>query len=908
MWEDLKRAIEENNTTKAVELIKKIDQEELNNKKCQHKGKTALHFAAEKGMREACELLVPKMSSEAINAVTISGHTTLILAASKGMKEVCELLIPKMTPEAINAANKDSKTALYFAAYNGHKEVCELLIPKMSPEAINIVYFGSTVLHYAASKGMKEVCELLIPKMTLEAINAIDYRGNTALHLAANTSFRLAANKGKKEVCELLIPKMTLEAINAVDKEGKTALHHAASGGNREIFDLVFKVIPEAINAVTNDGYTTLHIAAEKGMREVCELLITKMSSEVINSVTTPKGFRFGFVGTKNKTALHFAAEKGMREVCELLITKMSLKAFNTVTEDGQTTLHFAAAGGNKEIFDLVFKMNPEAFNIVTNDGQTTLHFAAAGGNKEIFDLVFKMNPEAINAVTNDGYTALHFAAKKGTKEVCELLIPKMSQHAINANTIASYDKDGGYTALHLASSNGHKEVCELLILKMSQYAINAVIIGKYDGGKTALHFAAKGGHKEVCELLIPKMSLEAINAVTTGLFDNGKTAADFASSHGHREIVDAIDKAIKQLTKPESNHTSEILDKTLKNTEYETSPKKILSSPSPDVAKPTNDKQNEIKKDFASESVLAVNSKFEQLLTAIKSDDTTGVQKLIIQMNKQELSTVDDDGKTALHWAAEKDNEKVAKLLLAKKPDLISIEDKCENTALVLAVLFDSEKVSQLLSNFTGKGLEEYNEESYWYEYSKDGINKLLALRLDNSYIDGVKIVDSVLWSDSFSTIEILSNEIVSNLGGDAGKILVPLNLYGKHWVGIAAEKSAGKINLIYMDSEQQEMPALLREQLTTQIAASLECQVSVTEPKLELQKFNNCGVEMIENFLLYLTGCRLSQEIAVEFHSRLLEEDLTIGQNLPDTAIYNVMEQIYLAGADTQFHVDHG
>jgi hypothetical protein len=253
-----------------------------------------------------------------------------------------------------------------------------------------------------------------------------------------------------------------------------------------------------------------------------------------------------------------------------------------------------------------------------------------------------------------------------------------------------------------------------------------------------------------------------------------------------------------------------------------------------------------------------------------------------------------------------------VCELLIPKMtPSIINARDKQGQTALDYAKQKGYVEIISILaiySNPTGKGLEEHNEESYWYEYSREGINKLLVLRLDNSCIEGVKTVDPVLWCDSFNTIERLSNEIVSNLERGSSKTLVPLNLYGKHWVGIIAEKSAGKINLIYMDSEQQEMPALLREQLTTQIAASLECQVSVTEPKLELQEFNNCGAEMIENFLLYLTGCRLSQEKAVEFHSWLLEEDLTIGQNFQNVVVYSEMEQIYLAGANTQFHIGHG
>ena len=64
---------------------------------------------------------------ESINIVDEDGKTALHLAADKDMKEVCELLIPLMDSEAINAVTKDGKTALYIAAEKGMKEVCELL-------------------------------------------------------------------------------------------------------------------------------------------------------------------------------------------------------------------------------------------------------------------------------------------------------------------------------------------------------------------------------------------------------------------------------------------------------------------------------------------------------------------------------------------------------------------------------------------------------------------------------------------------------------------------------------------------------------------------------------------------------------------------------------------------------------
>ncbi len=82
--EQLIRAINKNDTAQAVKITKRIISQQLN--KIDINGYTALHWAAEQGMKEVCELLILKMSPEAINAVTIGnvwegGRTALTLAA-----------------------------------------------------------------------------------------------------------------------------------------------------------------------------------------------------------------------------------------------------------------------------------------------------------------------------------------------------------------------------------------------------------------------------------------------------------------------------------------------------------------------------------------------------------------------------------------------------------------------------------------------------------------------------------------------------------------------------------------------------------------------------------------------------------------------------------------------------------
>jgi ankyrin repeat protein len=91
----------------------------------------------------------------------------------------------------------------------------------------------------------------------------------------------------------------------------------------------------------------------------------------------------------------------------------------------------------------------------------------------------------------------------------------------------------------------------------------------------------------------------------------------------------------------------------------------------------------------------------FGQLLAAIKGDNTLTAQKMIIHMSNQELMTIDQEGKTALHHAAEKDNGKVVALLLNKNPNLLNMEDYSHNTAMFLAKAYESQKVLAVLNNF---------------------------------------------------------------------------------------------------------------------------------------------------------------------------------------------------------------
>src|SRR6185312_15381174 len=95
------------------------------------------------------------------------------------------------------------------------------------------------------------------------------------------------------------------------------------------------------------------------------------------------------------------------------------------------------------------------------------------------------------------------------------------------------------------------------------------------------------------------------------------------------------------------------------------------------------------------------------------------------------------------------------------------------------------------------------------------------------------------------------------------------------KHWLGLLFKKLDTVVEVIYLDSEQRTIPALLKSKLEDGLSKN-GYKSHFLELKLEQQRYNNCGPELIENFAYHLTGTRATQEAAVHVHSLLVENNL--------------------------------
>ena len=157
--------------------------------------------------------------------------------------------------------------------------------------------------------------------------------------------------------------------------------------------------------------------------------------------------------------------------------------------------------------------------------------------------------------------------------------------------------------------------------------------------------------------------------------------------------------------------------------------------------------------------------------------------------------------------------------------------------------------------------------------EYYSNGLDEILNLRLGNR--KGVKALKAeyVLEGNKTDASSIVDQVIKA----ESSIVLVPYNIEGKHWTGLIFLKDSFNVAIKFIDPEVKEMPKLLKEELTD-LFSKAGLEAVFMEVELEQQTANNCGAEVIEEFMHEVAGERVYQEDAVPYHSHLLAESLII------------------------------
>ena len=167
---------------------------------------------------------------------------------------------------------------------------------------------------------------------------------------------------------------------------------------------------------------------------------------------------------------------------------------------------------------------------------------------------------------------------------------------------------------------------------------------------------------------------------------------------------------------------------------------------------------------------------------------------------------------------------------------------------------------------------------DAYFGKYTLDAVRNILKLRIADAGIDKTDMIK--VTDNDYSFIDKNSNNIQDLIDEltdftDSGKVLVPLSLSNKHAVGMICRieynenENKNNLKIFYIDPENNPIPTELGQIFNFN-------RLNIEQLTMETQEYANCGPEIIENFMLYLTGERLSQTEAIPYHSLLVERAL--------------------------------
>lgn len=180
-------------------LLKKMTQDSID--ATSESGATSLHllcgaasfliehnYASKEIINNIAIMLIEKMSNKALNFCALGRTTALYFAYVSNLYEIAELLIEKMSPEAISISDKHIKSwLLYYATKAGLPNHVYSLVMKMTPQSLfkqNLVELNKVISKHIKDENTKDLllnnitgaklaCNIYFSKELTEGINQV---------------------------------------------------------------------------------------------------------------------------------------------------------------------------------------------------------------------------------------------------------------------------------------------------------------------------------------------------------------------------------------------------------------------------------------------------------------------------------------------------------------------------------------------------------------------------------------------------------------------------------------------------------------------------------------------------------------------------------------------------------------
>ncbi|KAL5017287.1 hypothetical protein ScPMuIL_006876 [Solemya velum] len=382
-------------------------------------------------------------------------------AAENGHLDRCELIILILGKEHIYIQDINKKTPLHCAIYRKRLDVVAYLL-QLDPDLYCMDIYDNCCFELLVSLSEKDTCAIL-PKLNAKCLEDM-----FALHL---TCFSLRRKDPKKEIRKQIVRSARVFARNIVIMDkcfelGRSLIHLTVDLSDRKIIEILLR---KGYSALQKDcvGYLPLHYACQTGKIHILPVLY----DDAIDDSDICRGIRLALRNKKYNICESLSAlrqkitfdEVTMRYILNVLDKNIDICGLQILpllhdhTSLLDTFLGDSARRGLQDVVGMLLKLGA---NINTQDlmGRSALHECVQTGQLQTVELLVQ---RGINLNLTDwrGSTALHYACATGNIPLTEFLIGQ-------ANVSLNSQDCRGRTPLLVAMDRKRNDLVEVMVGK----------------------------------------------------------------------------------------------------------------------------------------------------------------------------------------------------------------------------------------------------------------------------------------------------------------------------------------------------------------------------------------------------------------------------------------------------------
>lgn len=364
-------------------------------------------------------------------------------------------------------------------------------------------------------------------------------------------------------------------------------------------------------------------------------------------------------------SALHIAALKSNFRCFNRLL--VNLEKCDIRDEHGRTTMMFALINCKEKNYciDSLLKRNDCDLNAVDNEHRNVLFYSVFYENLEMVKLFLQSGVNALQRCST-GQTVLHLAATLANTEILDALVANLKQNNIGYDQLTDNE---GFNPLHYACYNGNTETVRMLISSFAEKNTPVNSANKI----SYLHLAAYTGSEECVRLVLDQFGPAIVNQTDS----KGRNALHYlCMSRALGQAADSNDSpadAASQLPPNNLSSTSGRLtiDEGQAPADLEISKKQLAA----------------YKLLITSQININCADKFGKtpLMIALQNE-CCRLSLCLIDEASLELLAKDQNGNTALHYAAQFRHELAGQKLIRKDASLVNSANSLSRTALHIA------------------------------------------------------------------------------------------------------------------------------------------------------------------------------------------------------------------------------